>query len=788
MAALLAPVSVILAILLFGVQHPEASTKGKGNLQIAFTGSITTTSGFPNYQSVFLNVIAVRLNPSGDITISDNDPNWQIIAAPDGTNKTTSVPSLSFGGNFGPNGSAVTVGQGRSEVQIDLAALQNSVGVFNTGAVLAKTYNQVELSLDPTVPGVVVPQCGSASPGTGGPGEGCIPYPLQFPPNSPVSTIRTIAQITPTRGDTLLLTLAINVQLGNSPTTSNQFVSMTPSICALAVNSGTVTSCPNTTTAPPFPLNPNLSINAGVISGTVTGGTNKTIVNAELHGTSTIVSSVKVNKTTHTYTMSLPAPANYDFFTSGRGRSIDAQQNVPVPIGPFTLDFTVKQQASESLSGSVFDACSSSPIQGASLELYKPADQIYLDGSTTPIDCTASSPPAECVTTCDPSPTGQIPAGCMIIGTASTDDIGNYPLPGSGNVTPPFKEIPVFKTGAYALKVTQSGYNGSIQPVTTQSGGALKCPNSGFKNKVCNASLQHGEIDVTASVMSAGGPTPVSPLNILVNAEDSGTFNGEGVGIVSVPAGASTSIAPVPIFVPVSPTASATITPTPSASPSVTAFQSEFDAAKAAPTTTASGTPVVIGGPASFDLFGTTMDLFGSAPQKNSGHTIGVLSGVPAPDLCANSTSNPPAPPATLAGFTCVGHGSAPGVILSTPDATTQIVVSKADPSGNQVDIATTSVVPAGNQNGGSFAICEPADPAGYTIAHVEVQPTGTPSVVGSVSGVMLNTPVVINSPTPSGTPSATPTCQGICSEFSENTGGKSCLLCQGTTTIVNVP
>lgn len=785
MAALLAPVLIIVAILLLGVEHPEASTAGKGNLQIAFTGSITTTTGFSlSYQSVLLNVIAVRVNPSSDITVSESDPNWQIISVPDGTNKTTSVPSLSYGGNFGPNGFAVSVGQGRSEVQIDLAALQNTVAVFNTGSVKAKTYNQIELSLDPTVPGIVIPQCGTGT----GTGEGCIPYPLQFPPNSPFSSVRAIAPINVTRSDTQLLTVAINTLLGPSPSTSSQFVSVTPSICVPGVNSGTVATCPNTTTAPPFPSNPNgssLTINAGVITGNVSGATNNTIVNAELHGTSTIISSVKVNKTTHTYTMSLPAPANYDFFTSGRGRSIDAQQNVPVPVGPFTLDFTVKQQASEGLSGTVLDACSSNALQGATLELYKPADQIYPDGSTTPVDCTASPPPTECATTCDPSTTGQIPAGCMVFATASTDDLGNYPLPGSGNVTPPFKQIPIFKTGAYALKTTMSGYNGSLQPVTTQSGGALKCPNSGFKNKACNASLQHGEIDVTTSIISAGGPTPVSALNILVNAEDSGTFNGEGVGVVTVPAGAATNNAPVPVFVPVSPTAS----PTATASSSPGAGSAEFDAAaKATPTASASGTPVVIGGPASFDLFGTTMDLFGAAPQKNSGHTIGVLSGVPAPELCANSTSNPPAPQATLSGFTCVGHGSAPGVILSTPDATTQIVVSKADTSGSQVDVTTTGVVPAGNQNGGSFAICEPADSAGYTITHVEVQPTATPSVVGSVSGVMLNTPIVVNSPTPSGTPSATPTCQGICSDFSQNTGGKSCLLCQGNSTIVNVP
>jgi hypothetical protein len=108
-------------------------------------------------------------------------------------------------------------------------------------------------------------------------------------------------------------------------------------------------------------------------------------------------------------------------------------------------------------------------------------------------------------------------------------------------------------------------------------------------------------------------------------------------------------------------------------------------------------------------------------------------------------------------------------------------VVSKAAPTGPQVDLMTTTVVPSGQQAGGAFAVCAPADPGFYTITHVEAQPTGTPIAGASVS-VALMTPILINAtPVPTPTP---PKCSGICSDFSQSNNGTTCLLCQANPAI----
>jgi len=178
-------------------------------------------------------------------------------------------------------------------------------------------------------------------------------------------------------------------------------------------------------------------------------------------------------------------------------------------------------------------------------------------------------------------------------------------------------------------------------------------------------------------------------------------------------------------------------------------------------------------------------DLFGTAPEKNTGHTIAVASGISAPPLCGVSAESP----VTLPGMMCVGHGSVSGTITTPPNPNTLLVVSKNDPvSSNPVDIMTTTVIgPVGAPNSGNFAICAPPD--AYTITHVETRPSGTPTPTpfGSVDVTLAN-PIVIGAPTVQATPSATPTCQGICSDFSLNTNGKSCLLCQNTTPGVSLP
>lgn len=763
--ALLTPVLIILTILFVGVEGPEAAGQGKGQVQIALTGFINGTNGTTNlgFQSLLLNVISVRFNPSSDINTSESDPGWQTVGVPNGTLAGQTSPSLTFGSNFGPNGFAVSIGQGRSEIQIDLSLLQGGVRLFNTGSIKATTYYQVELVLDPATPGNLVSQCGTGT----ATGEGCIVYPLQFNTGQP--SIRFVnpngGVVTVNRKATTFLPLAINVQIGAAPQESNQAVLFTPQICALRTQGPLPNGlCPFT-----LPSNGIASL-AGVITDTVDGVNNKGIVNAELVGTGNVVSSVPVDKKTHQYTMVLPV-GNYDIYAgSGSGRSIDAHANVaiaapglyPLPNqSPDPFHFTITKHATRALSGKVIDACNGLAIPGASVELYGPATLIG-DGS----QCPGTGGASTCLTSCgfvNGTSGPEVPSGCMVIATSSSTNTGAYPLPGAGKQASPLTLVPELDTkgtNAYAVKMIASGYNTELLAATTHRNGLFECNGSGFPVKgsviPCNFSMPHGEIDVMPSAAQAPA---TSPLNVLVNIEDSGTFNGENVGMINIPVGQTAPAVAQPIFVPASatPQTSPTATPTPNK--------------KGTPTPTA--TPVFISAPAAYDLFASVQDIFGSAPQKNTGHSIAVQAGIAPPTYCQDASTG--APQATPGPLTCVGHGSVNGTLSAPyPDQNTLIVVQKTDAgNGLPVDLMANQVAQA--QTFQNFSICAPAGDT-YTVMHVETVPSATPSPVDSTS-VTLAAPIVIGA----GSPAPTPLCQGICSDFSSNSNKKSCLLCQGT-------
>ena len=428
----------------------------------------------------------------------------------------------------------------------------------------------------------------------------------------------------------------------------------------------------------------------------------------------------------------------------------------PLP-SPDPFAFNIVHKATKAVSGVVFDACTGLPLTGATIELYAPASMVGAQ------DCTVNGA-APCTATCGEfvnNPDGNdVPSGCVIVGTTSTTDLGTYPIPGSSAVPSPFSVVPLLSgTDEYALSATTSGYNGELLGLSTKSN-ALQCLGSLYHKSsgqsVCDFSLQHGNIAVTTDI-GTGAVPPTSPLNVLVNVEDHGTFDGEAVGMVTIPIGQTSNSVPVSIPVPISP-------PTPQVDPTPTA------------TTTASATPtpVVFGGAASYDLFASVQDLFGSAPQKVSGHQIAVLGDVPAPGLCATAT-----PGVTLTGLACVGHGSIAGTIAS-PDANTLVEVSKLDPSSNSVALMSNQVpLVTTNPN---FAICAPAD--SYVVAHDEATPGGTP-IAGASTAVSLATPIILNSPVSTTTPTPVP-CTGICSDFSQSSNGQSCYLCQTSTAIPN--
>jgi hypothetical protein len=85
-------------------------------------------------------------------------------------------------------------------------------------------------------------------------------------------------------------------------------------------------------------------------------------------------------------------------------------------------------------------------------------------------------------------------------------------------------------------------------------------------------------------------------------------------------------------------------------------------------------------------------------------------------------------------------------------------------------------VIPPVAPAAGNYAICAPADPAAYTLEHVNSAGT----TIGSPASVTMVPPVLVPTPVPS--PGVTPVpCPAICPNAvpNQNTG---CLTCSGQT------
>jgi hypothetical protein len=665
---LLAPVLIILALIF--AEHPRSAAAAKGpgsngTLEIGFLGSITTPS--PNtllFQRVLLNVAAVRLTPSADPNIGDGDSSWVAVSVPPGLGRISAFGAVftdvNFGGTFGPNGSTFAIGQGRSELQLDLNLLQQNAELFNGAQIPAQTYNQEEVVLDQDNPGNLVPVCGSGSPR----GEGCITYTAALL-NAGVNP-RTLFKVNLARNGfaPLMLNVAVNIPAG-APISSTGTVTIDP----------TITVIPNNNSG----ISPVLAGVSGAVSNPATTGE---AVTAEIHGTNQIVATVNTQANGN-YVFALPSAlpngTTYDFYATGKKRSFAVDSSQPALIrGAFTnINFTEATVKAASLAGQVKDTCTGTPIQAATLQL------LEADPAAVGADCTT-----------DP------PTHCVVVASASTDEVGHYPLPGSGAQPAPFKTIPL--TGSYTLKVSAAGYNPATQAVTI-SGNALTCP--GLPNNACDFSLERGEVDGTVTLTSTNtGP----PLDVIVMAEDSGKNKIEGVAMTTVPTSSTTGAFKMVVPDNVSP----------------------------------------------LDFFAAVEDLFGADPQKDTGHTIAVQSGVLGPSKCAVSATA-----VALNGVDCVGHGSIAGT-APVSDQNTSIILSKAG-----VDLMESAVGPPGSNEAGQFAFCAPADPLGYTLQRFD---SASP---GSTAAVTPATPTAI--PTP---------CSGIC-------GGTSstCLLCAGTSGI-NLP
>ncbi|MGH8013260.1 MAG: hypothetical protein ACREQ4_12240 [Candidatus Binataceae bacterium] len=477
----------------------SSSASNIGTVELA----IVASSGQP-FQDITLNVVAVRLNPSSDLSLSDSDKHWQNISVPPANGSLASGAStMIIGSNAGTSVSKSAQG-GQVMQTLDFTQLQGMAQLFNAGAVKPQTYNQVELLLNPGNPGSITPICG-ANPAA----EGCVPYPLILAQGT--SSIRATipSGLNVVKRSVVPLVLEVNLNLP-SPVVAP--FTITPAIAVVPNGSGS--------------SNPELAgVNGKITTSGSAGasGKNLQMVNAVLSDTGQFVAGVVVGKD-GSYYLGLPAAASgtsYDLYTSSSGRafSINSAQVLTAGESP-TVDFKPVAHGTQALKGTIADACTGLAIQGATLELLASPDTASL--------------------ACDTYPT---PAGCVVVATASTNVDGTYPLPKITGTGIAFNSIPT--NLSYALRITASGYDPTAASVTFKKGqfscsiisptGSIATLTSKTKGQ-CIVSLDRAQLTGTVSLAA---PNAGPNLGVIVTAEDQGTNHLENIGPVTIPSGAS---------------------------------------------------------------------------------------------------------------------------------------------------------------------------------------------------------------------------------------------------------
>jgi hypothetical protein len=316
---LIGPLLVIAALMAgpFGCGGGGGSTATPvvpmGSLEVGFVDSPSNA-----FQAIALNIIAVRLNPSTNASVSDLDPNWQTVTVPPG-----SAPG---------------------ELSVNLLDFQNDATVFNIGQIPSQVYNQVEVVVDGNLPGMVISSCGS------GIQEGCVTANAAF---SGSTNLRTTVPG------------GINVAQGG----------LTPLI--IDINPGT----PGFPSAPggKYTLNPTISVVSNVFLGTIRGAvtglqtlSNDTI-NAEVTGTNAVIASAPV--TGGNYTIALPAAVdgtNYDLFVTG-STTYSVAASIPLTRGGSAVrNFNVTTNSGTTITGTVIDERTGNGLVGATVNLLLP--------------------------------------------------------------------------------------------------------------------------------------------------------------------------------------------------------------------------------------------------------------------------------------------------------------------------------------------------------------------------------------------------------------------------------
>lgn len=665
---------------IFGVATP-ALAKQKGNLQIGFTGTIVNQSGQPNqrFKNVYLNIQQVRVSASA----TPGSGGFQPIAVPFGiAQQTRGKPA---------------------DLQLDLNNIQNTPQLFNSAAVKANTYKTIEVDLDTSNPGTIVPLCPSGGAGSV---EGCAPYKVTLQnTNGLTFTIPGSISVQPSGLTSYVVNLSLTIISAPSAFSSQNIAS------AKYVVNVTASQSPQQ--------------QLGTVQGTITGGSGVNVkvkqvrnltVTAELAGTNTFVSSALVNPAGG-YTLQLPVPlqpsgsgtigALYDIYVSGGAVTYAAQRLPPLfPGVGLTQNFTVTpDQQLGTISGKITDACTGNPLSAATIQLLIPP---------------ASNPSLNCATADN---AGQ----CISVASASADDTGSFPLPGQFKVPAPFENIPVISGTSYALEITASGYDPTVTtgaptanpPLSTvRKGGTCTGTTS---NVGCSLALTSGQISGTVTL--AGAPLGGQSVLVQVVAEQQGTNQIVGALQNLLLFRGSTTSLPFTMTIPT--------------------------------------------GPAALDLYATAIDFYQGVSDPYPGHTIIVQSNVKGfGGTVPACGSTPLATTAFIELMNCTGHGSIAG-LFDNPDANTSAMLGKVDTStspNNNVQLFPAGVGPTlslgGNPASPTFAFCAPADT--YTVQRLEV-PAVAASVVPSMTPtpVATGTPVAILIPTPA--PTSSPTCPTSC-------------------------
>ena len=508
--ALLVPVLMFLAVLAsVGTGHSQVSGPA-GTILIALTGAPPTPNLYtPGFSSLTFNILAVKLNPSTDPNIFQNqgDANWTTIpVAPGvGLNNTGTVDvytQLATLFNLGSSGfnsfgspNPAGAGTGPSELQVDINQIQTTPLLFNSMLVPANTYHAIELVLDGSNAGTVVPICLETPQSML---EGCIASQISLvDPSAYLTASSTDGISVPLNG---LATLVINITPVTAPSTfpgrpsfSGGYYEFSPSITLL-------------------PVTPNF---LGLVTGPAAGATK---VAAELASTGQVVATTTLGG--GQYQLPLPASVNgtlYDLVASGPGFAYGFAHNVLVKRSQVkSVPLGAAPAGQIALTGKVTDGCSGTPLQGATLQIVAPA-------AGSGADCTQV-------------PT---PAACVVLASANSDDTGAYPTLASNFVVPDFNAVP---NGSYTMVVTDAGYDTVASSLSVSGGGACSAGTGGGCSFALGRSTIEGLVTISPPV-----PSPRA-LNVLVTAEDHGTHRIENVALATVPVGSSA--APFTMFVP----------------------------------------------------------------------------------------------------------------------------------------------------------------------------------------------------------------------------------------------